>query len=167
MAKRVTLQVVIIVAVLAIVLPLVFLATPITVAETIESIDINTAYKFLSFDLKNGQTVKGSYTIAGSNKTYCYILTPNGDEMSASPSYYRYSYGTYATFSFTADMNGQYYFCISNMPMATFKIKYSYSISAPPILGLDPVVLIGLVIAVGVILELIVFLKYRVKSEKT
>jgi hypothetical protein len=164
MPKLVTLQIVIFVAILAIVLPLIFLATQNTaVAKTSQMISANNAYEYLSFDLQRGQTVKGSYTVQGYNDTFCVIIDPNGNEMVSSPTDYEYDRNK-ATFSFTADINGRYYLSISIIDIWNHYIDYEYSISSQPILGLDPMVLIGLVVAVGVILELIVFLRYKVKS---
>jgi hypothetical protein len=166
MAKRVTLQVVILVAVLAIVLPLVFLATPITVAKTNEQINANNGYRYLVFDLQRGQTVTGSCAVQDYNDTSCVIIDPNGNQMVSSPTDYEFDRNK-TTFYFTADINGRYYLAITISDIWNHYINYEYSITAPPILGLDPLVLIGLVIAVGAILELAVFFRYRAKSWKT
>jgi hypothetical protein len=73
----------------------------------------------------------------------------------------------HAAFKFTAPVSGLYHVGVSNRSEWTYYLDYSYTISPAPILGLDPVVLIGIVIAVGAILELATFFRYRVKSEKT
>jgi hypothetical protein len=160
MAKRVTLQVVIIVAALAIVLPLVF--TGQSSYAGYQAIDWNNASRALTFDLQTGQSVSGSLTYSGDKHGAWFLIgDPDGNEIGS-----RTSEGDHGTFVFTANIDGQYFIDIGyDKPWIVF-INYEYSISAPPILGLDPVVLIGIVITVGAILELAVFFRYRVKSRK-
>jgi hypothetical protein len=110
----------------------------------------------LSFDLQSGQTVRGSYIvdpINGNKQTFCVIIDPNGNEMISSPTNYEYDRNK-ATFSFTANINGRYYLSISIDDIWNHYIDYEYSISSPPILGVDRTVLTGVVITIGVVLAL-------------
>jgi hypothetical protein len=158
MRKIVIIQLAIIVSTLAIVLSLVFLvAQNVSVTKQNEIINANNANRYLSFDLQSGQTVRGSYIvdpINGNEQTFCVIIDPDGNEMVSSPTNYEYDRNK-ATFSFTANINGRYYLSISIDDIWNHYIDYEYSISSPPILGFDPIVLIGLVITMAVVLTLI------------
>jgi hypothetical protein len=166
MRKRVTLQVVTFVAILAIVLPLAFSAQTISVADS----TYNSSERPIVFNLQIGQTVNGwLFYDSGPNtpSSWYNIVTPNGDgttEATAEGVHYG-GEGKNGTFTFTAKVAGEWsiHVCTSYKPYGGF-LRYSYTVSPAPILGLHPMFLIGLVVAVGVILELIVFLGYKVKS---
>jgi hypothetical protein len=157
MRKIVIIELAIIVLTLAIVLSLVFLAAQnVSVTKQNEIINANNADRYLSFDLQSGQTVRGSYIvdpINGNKQTFCVIIDPNGNEMISSPTNYEYDRNK-ATFSFTANINGRYYLSISIDDIWNHYIDYEYSISSPPILGVDRTVLTGVVITIGVVLAL-------------
>ena len=70
-------------------------------------------------------------------------------------------------FRFTANIPGLYTLYISNDDLLTHYVDYDYTISSP-ILGFDPIVLIGLVIAISIVLTLVnIYLNwYRTNGDR-
>ncbi|MCW4029192.1 MAG: hypothetical protein NWE92_06045 [Candidatus Bathyarchaeota archaeon] len=162
MNKQATYQAIIILSVIAIILPLSFLSQDSTVSKNHQRIDWITASKSITFDLKSGQTVNGWLNYTGdTNGAWFLIGDPNGNEIGS-----RTSEGNQGTFVFTATVNGQYFIDIGNDNPFGDYIDYAYTISAPPILGINPIVLIGLVITVAIIMTGVNILVYNRKREK-
>jgi hypothetical protein len=115
-----------------------------------QTIDWNNASRALTFDLQKGQSVNGWVDYTGEKHGAWFLIgDPDGNEIGS-----RTSEGDRGTFMFTATIDGQYFIDIGfDKPFTTF-IDYSYSISAPSILGVNRTVLTGIVITVGVVLVL-------------
>ncbi len=82
------------------------------------------------------------------------IVNPNMDEI-----YYSSVVNGHGYFAFSANINGQYILYVPSI-MQSFTLDYTYNVSTP-ILGLDLTTFVGLVITIGMILELIVLLSNR------
>jgi hypothetical protein len=160
-------QLLIVVIALAVILPVAFTTHNTSVTVYHQAVIENNASESVAFDLQSGQTVNGSLTYYKDQLygAWFFIYVPSGDPLvteSLSVSIDE----NHAAFKFTAPVSGLYHVGVSNRSEWTYYLDYSYTISPAPILGLDPLVLIGIVIAVGAILELAVFFRYRVKSGK-
>jgi ABC-type cobalt transport system substrate-binding protein len=149
MRRIIVIDLVIIILTLVIVLPLAFTAQSSYAGYNV--IDVSNASRALTFDLQRGQTVTGSFSFSGNERAGYIIYNQNiGEVIVSQTSEHR------GDFTFTAKTDGQYYLNIQvENPFGEY-LDYSYSISAPPILGVDRIVLIGLVITIGVVLALIV-----------
>ncbi len=144
-------EVVIIVCTLAIVLPLVSSIRNISVTEYNQAINWDNASRGITFDLKEGQTVTGSLDYTGETTGAWFLIgDPNNNEIGS-----RTNEGNHGTFSFTAQIDGQYYIDIENDSPHTQYINYSYTISSPHVLGFDASILITLVIVIGLVLSMI------------
>jgi hypothetical protein len=148
MKKVIALEVIVVLATLAVVLPLAF--TGQSSYAGYQAIDWNNASRALTFDLQTGQTVTGWLNYTGEKHGAWFLIgDPNGNEIGS-----RTNEGDHGTFVFTANIDGQYFIDIGyDSPSGTY-IYYSYSISAPPILGVDRTVLTGMVITIGIVLAL-------------
>jgi hypothetical protein len=148
MKKVIKLEIIIFVVTLVIVLLLAF--TGQSSYAGYQKIDWNNASRALTFDLQTGQTVTGWLDYTGEKHGAWFLIgDPDGNEIGS-----RTSEGNRGTFMFTATVDGQYFIDIGyDDPFGTY-INYSYSISAPPILGVDRTMLTGIVITIGVVLAL-------------
>jgi hypothetical protein len=165
--RSLVVQLLIVIITLAVILPVALTTHNTSVTVNHQAVNENNESESVVFDLQSGQTVNGSLTYSQDQPygAWFFITGPSGNPLeSLSLSTER----NHAAFKFTAPISGLYYLGVSSGGSYwTYYLDYSYTISPAPILGLDPVVLIGLVIAAGVILELAVFFRYRVKSEKS
>ncbi len=149
MRKIIIIEFMIIVLTLVIVLPLMLTADSSHVGH--QTIDWNNASKALTFDLQTGQTVTGSFSFAGDEKTDYIIYNQDIGEIIVSQTYEHKG-----DFTFTAKIDGQYYLRIHyENPFGAY-IDYSYSISETSILGVNRIALVGIVITTGVVLALTV-----------
>ena len=65
-------------------------------------------------------------------------------------------------FEFTASKGGTYVLNFDNSEWSYAKHVYlGYDVSAPPVLGLDPMVFIGLIVVIGIVLAILAFVFYR------
>ena len=146
MRKVVTLELVIVLATLAVALALIFLLNGITVENRHQEIDAANAYKSIIFDLKTGQHVSGSFNYTGDvSGTWFAIYDPDGNHLlAASNSAINHT----GFFSFTAALYGKYYLGIGKDTIFPDYIDYQYTVS-PAIIGLDKTDLIIIVIAIG------------------
>lgn len=152
MNRLVRIEIIIIVVTLAIILPLTFLASGTSVTKCSQAVTGNS--RALTFDLLSGQTVTGSLDFSGgSGGAWFQIYDSNGNIPTM---YERKSEGTHMDFSLTANVDSKYYVYIVVGDSSTQYINYTYWISPPPILGLTPEVLIGIVITLGVVAALTV-----------
>jgi hypothetical protein len=160
MRRVITLEVAIIILSIilsmAIVLPSAFSPRQSTsITKYHQAINWETAARSVTLDLVAGQYVKGSLTYYGdTNGIWFTILDPDGNPMVSSPTDYEYEQN-YVNFSFTAPINGQYYFRVPGETSYAKYIDYSYSITPPPIIGSNQLFLIGLVAAAAIILTVI------------
>ncbi len=158
MKKNRILQLAIVIAVLAVVLPLVFTARS-SYTDYVH-IDWNNHSKALTFDLKTGQTVNGYFSLNNSERTGYIIYNDEVGEIIVSK-----TSENRGEFVFKAKADGQYYLSIYyDSPFGT-SIGYSYTISSA-FIGIDLVVWIVLVIVIGIIAELFVTLKSIRKKRK-
>lgn len=104
--------------------------------------------KALAFDLKTGQTVNGHIAFWFNRVNYSVYNERLGNIIGAETST-RTGY-----YTFTAPVDGVYYLSIDS----STGFLYSYTIS-PAFLGLNATFWIGLVIALGIVLEIYVGLK--------
>jgi hypothetical protein len=169
MRKVVAIEVIILIAILALVLPLAISVHNTSVTKYNQSFDANNAARILTFDLQTGQIVTGSYTVTDGEtntqfNTGFSIYDPDGAPLTTG-SYTREP--NHGSFMFTATITGQYYLSIPINDLFIHRINYQYSITNH-ILGIDTVVLIGLVIIIGVVSGLIIaFISlYRAKKMK-
>jgi hypothetical protein len=171
MTKHVTLQVAILVVTLAIVLPLGFSIHSTSVTNSVNT--ISTSGRAIVFDLQRGQTVTGwlNYYTSEPNiqGSWYRVVDPNGNGLNElnSEGVYLDAEGNHGTFTFIAKIAGEWSIEVStsSKPYGG-NLYYSYSINSPPILGLDRVMLIGIVVVVGVILELILFESNNIQLKK-
>jgi hypothetical protein len=166
--RSLVVQLLIAIITLAVILPIALTTHNTSVTAYNQAATERNASESIAFDLQSGQTVNGSLTFYSNqlNGAWFMIYGPSGDPLvTESLSVSREE--NQGTFKFTAPISGLYYLGVSGGSYWTYYLDYSYTISPAPILGLEPVVLIGLVIAAGAILELAVFFRYRAKSEKT
>jgi hypothetical protein len=147
MQKIIALQVGLFIATLAAIIPLAYSLLPVTITNK-ETIDCNTQ-KAIIFNLREGQTITDSLDYnskPNTNGNWYLILDPNGNE-ATERTVEDFSVGGkdgHGMFTFTAKVSGEWY------------------ISTTTIFGFNPLVLIGLVIAVWVIAEIAVL---RVKKK--
>ncbi|MBN1244829.1 hypothetical protein JXA31_04480 [Candidatus Bathyarchaeota archaeon] len=114
-----------------------------------QTIDWNNASRALTFDLQTGQTVTGSFSLAGNERTDYIIYNQDiGEIIVSQTSEHK------GDFTFTAKTDGQYILRIHVENPFSEYMDYSYSISTPSILGVDRTVLTGIVITIGVVLAL-------------
>jgi hypothetical protein len=154
------LQIGILIAVLLIVIPLAYSLRPITVTGTV-TINSNTQ-KAIVFNLQDGQTITGSldyYSEPNTHGMWYPIVDPYGNELNYTNSEEVIfgGEGQNGTFAFTAKVSGEWGIHIGN----AYKpyggtLFYSYTINTATILGVNPILLMGLVIAIGVSSELII-----------
>jgi hypothetical protein len=148
MKQVIKLEIVISIITIAIVLPLAITANISHSGDNM--INWNNASRAITFDLNKGQTVTGWLNYTGEKHGAWFLIgDPNGNEIGS-----RTSEGNFGTYSFIATADGQYFIDISNENAFGDYLEYSYSISAPPFLGIDRVVLIGMVITIGAVLAL-------------
>jgi hypothetical protein len=112
----------------------------------------------MTVDLQGGQTVSGLFNITGSgHQVKFWVRDPTGAIILDS--------GTVISpvnFEFTAGKGGTYVLNFDNSEWGYQKhVFLGYDVSAQPILGLDPIVFIGLVLAVGIVLAILAFAFYR------
>jgi hypothetical protein len=159
--KVLAFEVIIIVFTLAITLSLVFLI-PAPIIEHNHQL-VGGQREILFFDLQSGQTVTGTFYFSGGNgRTGFTINGPNNAEVIGS-----FTSEHQGNFKFVANIEGQYRLYISNDDLSSHYVDYDYTISSP-ILGFDPIVLIGLVIAISIVLTLVnIYLNwYRTNGDK-
>ncbi len=150
MKQVVKLELITIIITITIVLPLAITANISHYGDNI--INWNNASRAITFDLNKGQTVTGWLNYTGEKHGAWFLIgDPNGNEIGS-----RTSEGNFGTYTFTATTDGQYFIDIANENAFGDYLEYSYSISAPPFLGIDRVVLIGIVITIGSVLALII-----------
>jgi len=109
--------------------------------------------ELMFWNLKSGQKVTGSFLYSVTTTSFR-IVNPDMDEI-----YYSSVVSGHGNFAFSANINGQYRLYVPSI-MQSFTLDYTYTVSTP-ILGLDLTTFIGLVITIGIILELIVLLSNR------
>jgi hypothetical protein len=147
MKKVIVLEVIVIIATLAVVLPLAF--TGLSSYAGYNAVDWNNASRALTFNLQTGQTVTGSFSfIPALNKSYAIYNEDVGEIMLSQTS------DNKGNFTFTAKTDGEYILGIYHDKPFGMYIRYSYSISAAPILGVDRTVLTGIVVTIGAVLAL-------------
>ena len=112
----------------------------------------------MMIDLQGGQKVSGSFNITGpGHQVKFWIRDPTGAIILDS--------GTVISpmnFEFTASKGGTYVLNFDNSEWSNYKHVYlGYDVSAPPVLGLDPIVFMGVVLVVGIVLAILAFAFYR------
>lgn len=112
----------------------------------------------MTIDLQGGQKVSGSFNITGpGHQVKFWIRDPTGAIILDS--------GTVISpmnFEFTASKGGTYVLNFDNSEWSNYKHVYlGYDVSAPPVLGLDPIVFMGVVLVVGIVLAILAFAFYR------
>jgi len=112
----------------------------------------------MTIDLQGGQKVSGSFNITGlGHQVKFWIRDPTGAIILDS--------GTVISpmnFEFTAGKGGTYVLNFDNTYWDNYKHVYlGYDVSATPILGLDPMVFIGVVLVIGIVLAILAFALYR------
>jgi hypothetical protein len=112
----------------------------------------------MTIDLQDGQRVSGSFNITGSgHQVKFWIRDPTGAIILDS--------GTVISpvnFEFTASKGGTYVLNFDNSEWSYAKHVYlGYDVSAPPVLGLDPMVFIGVIVVIGIVLAILAFAFYR------
>jgi hypothetical protein len=165
--KSLTVQLLILIIALAVIIPLALSANNTSVTKYHQAIDSNNASRCIRFDLRSGQTVNGSVVYYSEVNGNWFAIYDSDDEPLIANSVSITQEQNQGTYKFTANNDGAYFLGISDHDVFVKYLDYSYTVSPAPILGLDPVVLIGLVIAAGAILEVAIFFRYRAKSEKT
>lgn len=168
MKKLLVIQLIIIIAALAIIFPLALsIYNPTTISASHQ--EITEPFKAITFELQRDQTVTGSATTDISDAFFM-ILDSNGHELE---SQYVLSYSNpqpqNVTFQFIAPVSGTYYIAFGSHYGWTEHIDYSYTISPPPVLGFDPLTLIAIAVAVAAVLtSLNVFFNYyRVRKKNS
>jgi len=152
MNRLVRIEIIIIVVTLAIILPLTFLASGTSVAKYHQP--VTGSSRVITFDLKSGQTVTGSLDfLGGPGGTWFYISDSNGSIPPIADTKFE---GGHVDFTFATNIDNRYYVSIAVGDSSTQYINYSYQISPPPIIGITPVALIGIVITLGVVAALTV-----------
>jgi hypothetical protein len=114
--------------------------------------------ELILWNLKSGQKVTGSFLYSVTTTSFR-IVNPDMGEI-----YFSSVVNGHGSFVFLADIDGLYRLYVPSI-MQSFTLDYKYTISTP-ILGLDLTTFIGLVITIGIILELIVFLINRLLLRK-
>jgi hypothetical protein len=151
MGKTKAIQTAIVIAVLVIVLPLALTSNHSYSGS--QSINWDNASKALTFNLQTGQTVNGWINYTGEKSGAWYLIgDPNGNEIGS-----RTTDGNFGNFAFTATVNGEYFIDIWYDKPFGITFNYSYTVSSV-FLWLSYIVWIGLVIVVGIFLELIITL---------
>lgn len=112
----------------------------------------------VTIDLQGGQKVSGSFNITGpGHQVKFWIRDPTGAIILDS--------GTVISpmnFEFTASTGGTYVLNFDNSEWSNYKHVYlGYDVSTPPVLGLDPMVLIGVALVIGIVLAILGFAFYR------
>jgi hypothetical protein len=152
----------------AVIIGMAFFSQNIYVSKQAQAVTIENASRSITFNLVKGQTVTGSLNYTEGNYGNWFTLYDSEENPLVSGSYdYR---GRSGSFSFTADTDGVYYLGVGHLTSYLQYLDYEYSISPPPILGLSPIVLIGLIVAIGVALMIVTtYLNMRPskKSNKT
>lgn len=152
--RMLSIQLTILIAVLAILMLLI-------ISAHIEYSGFNTIYqetnasRALTFDLKTGQTVRGHVSFGFHRFNYS-VNNEQIGKIFITGTTTRNGY-----FIFTSEADGLYYFNIStsgSFYRAVDSFYYHYTIS-PAFLGVNVTVWIGIVISIGVVLELIVIIK--------
>jgi hypothetical protein len=159
MGKIKAIQIAIVMAVLVIVLPLAFTSN--NTYSGSQSINWNNASKALTFNLNTGQTVNGYFSLNNNERTSYIVYNDEVGEIIVSR-----TNENKGNFTFTAKSDGPYYLNIYyDIPFGN-SMGYSYNISST-FLGFHYILWIGLVIVIGLILELIVTLTsiYKKKSK--
>ncbi len=152
MDRTIVIQVAIIVAVLLVVLSLAITAYTSYSGENL--INQNNSSRALTLDLQRGQTVSGFLNYTGDDTgTWFVIRDPNFEPIIHNPIHYDYENHS-VIFSFTAFIDGDYFFSIANQNPFGDRISYSYTISSA-FLGFGFTVWIVFAIAIGVVLELL------------
>jgi hypothetical protein len=154
----ITIELVIIAATLALVLPYVPVhGGTFSGTKVLSEADQDT---FLAFDLIPGQKVSGYYIPPSMEYRFHDIAGPNSTSLAGQDVYYNGNNGR-AIFSFTADIPGSYYLRISGvLGYFSYDISYSYTVSEPRVFGLNTMAWISTVIFVGAVLTLINFALY-------
>jgi hypothetical protein len=152
MKKAIALEIIIVVVTLTVIVPLMLSINGRSISvydRAITQFDRKT----ITFDLKSGQTVTGWLDFTGDTNGAWFQLYDPDENL---PKIGNITHdGNHKSFTFTADIDGQYYIRVAVLDLSTQYINYQYSISSSPILGFDPIVLIGLAITVAVVLTLI------------
>jgi hypothetical protein len=152
MKKVIALEIIIVIVALVIVVPLMFSMNGASVTRYSQAVTQNDR-RTITFDLKRGQTVTGWLNSTGdTNGLWFQIYGPDDNPPKIGDITYD---GNHVSFTFTADVDGQYYIQVAVIDFSARYITYQYSVSSSPILGFDPLVLIGLVITIAVVLTLI------------
>lgn len=163
MRKSVLIQVAIITAVSIVIIPLIFLETKGTAPQTIKGVTQQNG-QFLSLDLLSGQTVKGSCVINYDAKLInFFVIDPNGKATRVKPIYPDNT--GWASFSFTAPIDGQYDIRVNLYHEIWTYINYTYEITPQRVFGLTPIVIIGMAIAFGATVELVIIVM-RVREKR-
>jgi len=136
-------------------------------ASSIEQTHVNSgAISTIALNLQSKQRVTGSFNISSGNsrdKNIDFsVRDPLGAIILDSGRVVRGE-----NFSFTAENDGEYTLTFDNSFSGTRKnIQLEYDVSSPPILGFDPIVFSGIVIATGVVLAIIGFAVYRNQAKR-
>lgn len=137
-------------------------------AAHVESIQVDAlSTSMLTVNLKSGQKFSGSLSISGGggNDIDFWVTDPVGATI---VNLGRVSQGS--SFEFTANKDGAYTLHFGNtFSWFSSKTVYlTYDVGAPPILGLDPFILIAIVAVVLILVAAIVAIGYsRRKAQKT
>ncbi|MBN1358034.1 PPC domain-containing protein [Candidatus Bathyarchaeota archaeon] len=151
MRKITIIELAIIISTLVIIFPLMLSMNGMSVSvydQAVTQFDRRT----ITFDLKSGQNVTGWLDFTGdTNGAWFQLYDPNENLPKIGDITHD---GSHVSFTFTADINGQYYIRVGVLGLSTEYINRQYSITSSPILGFDPAVLTVIVITVGVVLAL-------------
>jgi hypothetical protein len=124
-----------------------------------KSFESDIVKKALTFDLIEGQPVNGSITYPGYGGVghWCLFYFPNGSELGAPAAEIDANDGFVVTFNFIATIDGEYYVTFFADRYSSHTLDYSYSVGpSPRVFGVERTLLVGLVLAVGVVSALTV-----------
>lgn len=129
-------------------------------ASTVEHIHVRSGEQMtLTINLQARQTVTGSFNVSGTGRDDMvdfWVRDPHGAIILNS--------GTVTNgenFTLTASSDGEYVLNFQNNVVNNKNVDLEYSVSSPPILGFDPIVFSGMVIAIVVILAIVGFAVHR------
>jgi hypothetical protein len=132
-----------------------------TNASTVEQVFfIGDETKTVTLNLQASQTVTGSFNITGEGRydpsIDFSVIDPNGVALIDSKGVLNGK-----NFTFKAFTDGEHKLIFDNYGGYDKYIELAYDVSSPSILGIDPLLFSGIVIAIGAVLAILAFTFYR------